>query len=335
MKRIAVVSTSYPFDAEQAGGHFVRREVEELVAAGNQVTVFAPHAREPTQPGNPELIWLTGHSAFGAPGVLPRLRAAPWRVVPLSRFVVQARRALRTAPFDEVIGHWILPVACPLLCGLDAATEVVVHGSDLRLFLQPPALRPFTRSALRRVSRRLAERGTVLRFVSHALRDEFRGAVGAAATPLCTVVPSPIDVPRLEREQERSKLGILDREFVALIVGRLIPGKRVEHALRFAATLAPRVRCVVVGDGPLRAQLARRYPEAEFLGELPRPQTLGWICAADALVTASLSEGAPTVIREARALGTCVWTANVGDVARWAARDPGIIVDPRLAHLAR
>jgi hypothetical protein len=48
--------------------------------------------------------------------------------------------------------------------------------------------------------------------------------------------------------------------------------------------------------------------------------------AADVIVSASEREGAPTVIREARALGTAVWTSAVGDVALWAALDPGIRV---------
>src|SRR5690606_26756791 len=110
------------------------------------------------------------------------------------------------------------------------------------------------------------------------------------------------------------------------------PEKRIEAALRYSATLAPRVRCVVIGEGPLRTSLEQRFPHAQFLGELPRSSTLSWICAASALVAASTNEGAPTVIREARSLGTPVWTAEAGDVCRWAKRDPGIIVDERLAE---
>ena len=54
------------------------------------------------------------------------------------------------------------------------------------------------------------------------------------------------------------------------------------------------------------------------------PETLAWIAAADLLVSASRDEGAPTVVREARLLGTPVLAARAGDVERWAAQDPGI-----------
>jgi len=38
----------------------------------------------------------------------------------------------------------------------------------------------------------------------------------------------------------------------------------------------------------------------------------------------SEAEGAPTVIREARALGVPVLATPVGDVLLWASEDPGI-----------
>lgn len=66
----------------------------------------------------------------------------------------------------------------------------------------------------------------------------------------------------------------------------------------------------------------------EFLGQLPRNETLKWIGAADALVSASRHEGAPTVVREARALGVPVVAAAAGDLLEWAKSDPGLHVVP-------
>jgi glycosyltransferase involved in cell wall biosynthesis len=65
-----------------------------------------------------------------------------------------------------------------------------------------------------------------------------------------------------------------------------------------------------------------------FLGQLGRSQTLTWIAAADLVLTASLDEGAPTVVREARALGTPVVARAAGDLVEWARRDPGLVVLP-------
>ncbi|HVY44240.1 MAG TPA: glycosyltransferase, partial [Minicystis sp.] len=61
-----------------------------------------------------------------------------------------------------------------------------------------------------------------------------------------------------------------------------------------------------------------------------------WVAAADVLLHASAVEGAPTVVREARALGVRVVACPAGDLAAWAAADPGItLAEPTAEALAR
>jgi glycosyltransferase involved in cell wall biosynthesis len=92
------------------------------------------------------------------------------------------------------------------------------------------------------------------------------------------------------------------------------------------------VRLVVIGDGPERASLAKEAEPlgaaATLLGALPRREALAWIRAADVLVHPSAVEAAPTVVREARALGVRVVACDSGDVATWAGSDPGIGIAP-------
>jgi len=63
-----------------------------------------------------------------------------------------------------------------------------------------------------------------------------------------------------------------------------------------------------------------------FTGYLARGEALRWIAAADVLVSASAHEGAPSVVREARALGVPVVAVNAGDLAQWAKRDAGLLL---------
>jgi glycosyltransferase involved in cell wall biosynthesis len=71
------------------------------------------------------------------------------------------------------------------------------------------------------------------------------------------------------------------------------------------------------------------------VGRVPRDEALGWIAGASVLLSSSRDEGAPTSIREARALGVPVVTCDAGDVALWAQRDPGIrVVGPDVASIA-
>src|SRR5690606_38159805 len=104
--------------------------------------------------------------------------------------------------------------------------------------------------------------------------------------------------------------------------------------LALGAIGAARLAAVVVGEGPAREALERIAPHpTRFVGKLPRSRTLDVIGASDLLVDASEAEGAPTVVRDARALGVAVVSCGAGDVPVWAAADPGITVAAP-AHLA-
>ncbi|HEX3855482.1 MAG TPA: glycosyltransferase, partial [Polyangiaceae bacterium] len=87
---------------------------------------------------------------------------------------------------------------------------------------------------------------------------------------------------------------------------------------------------VVVGDGPELETLRREFPAAHFTGRVARPEALTYIAAADVLASASAEEGAPSVVREARALGVKVVAVAAGDLAQWAKTDPGLLLVNRM-----
>jgi glycosyltransferase involved in cell wall biosynthesis len=150
--------------------------------------------------------------------------------------------------------------------------------------------------------------------------------------PQSFVAPSPFELPAgLERRSARRQLGVDAGARLVVIACRLIPDKRVATALRAVAWL-PEVIVVVVGGGPQLTALRSGYPHVRFTGELPRPEALRWLAAADVLVSASRREGAPTVIREARALGTKVVACNAGSLRLDATHDAGLwlVPDPSL-----
>jgi teichuronic acid biosynthesis glycosyltransferase TuaC len=318
--RTAIVTTSYPQFAGDPSGHFVRTEALARGATGERVTVIAPGPGHATD--DPVTVkWLDVGSAFGWPGALARIRARPWRAVSAGAFVVAARRALSAlGPVDAVVAHWLLPTAWPVALAATGGTplEVVVHGSDVGL------LERFPRAVRRHVLSVLVERGARFRFVSTDLRERVVKSTGLEEVrSLCSVEPCAIDVSGVPgRGAARLALGVGESERLAVVVGRLVPSKRPEEAVSLALTLADNV--VVVGDGPMASQLARAHPQAKLLGRLPRCETLTWLSAADLLVSASRDEGAPTTIREARALGAAVLAAPCGDVREWARSDPGI-----------
>jgi glycosyltransferase involved in cell wall biosynthesis len=315
--RIAVVTTSFPTDAQDPSGHFVLAEAAELARAGHDVHVYAPGAGQ-ARFGRVHVHWIAGGDAFGFPGAVPRIRQRPRRVFDALRFVITCRRQLRRQHFDRIVAHFVLPSAWPILSGSSTPIEVVGHGTDVRLLMALPT--PVGRA----IVRGLLRNGATFRFVSTEQRRGVARFIPELAS--AEVRPAALDLSGVPgRAAARHALGLRQSTDLAVVVGRLIASKRSDVALS-AALLMPNTDVVVVGDGPLREPLQSAFPGARFLGQLPRDVCLTWIAAADVLITASRYEGAPTVVREARSLGIPVVSVPVADVSAWAERDPELFV---------
>lgn len=89
---------------------------------------------------------------------------------------------------------------------------------------------------------------------------------------------------------------------IMLYVGRIAVEKNIEA---FLAGAHPGTR-VVVGDGPARADLAARYPQAQFLGKLEGPELASAYAGADVFAFPSRTDTFGLVIIEAMACGTPV-----------------------------
>lgn len=291
--------------------------------------VTAPPVQQPPIVVHP----AGGASLFGFPGALARAREEPWRLVGALSFARGVRRRLREIEaFDRVVAHWIVPCAWPLVAHVRAPLEVVAHGADVRLLLRAPA------AVRASIVGSLVDRGARLQFVATHLLDALAGGLPAALAErlraASCVEPAPIEVPEPGPAAAalRASIGLREREGerLAVCVGRLVAGKRFELAVAAAAEIAPRLRLALVGEGPERGRLEALAGAAGLrvisTGAVPREEALAWIAAADVLVHPSASEGAPSVVREARALGTPVVACAAGDVALWARDDPGIVI---------
>lgn len=325
-RRIAIVTTSYPRWEGDPSGHFVQTEARALGGQGDSVTVITSGAtrgdQDAREPAGLRILRIDDRGSCGWPGVVPRLRQDPRRMLGLIRWTLQARRILRQeGPFDRVIAHWLIPAAFPIaLCAESAELEVVVHGSDARLLAALP------HTASKAILRWLIQRNWEFRCVSVELRDLIQELAEPHRNPRLRVAPSPLAVdgawdPAAAREQ----LKIAKEIRLAVIVGRLIAEKRVREALQ-ALRLVPEIAVAVVGDGPERQALEAGFPGVRFVGQVDHRVALQWIAAADVVLSASRHEGSPTALREARALKVPVIASPAGDLVRWAERDSGLFL---------
>lgn len=348
-KRIAVLTTSFPASDGDPSGHFVRAHARALAASlkaeGNHtlgsVHVIAPFGRAtdpPFEQGSIVVHPAGGSALFGFPGALARGREDPTRWASAAVFAAGARRRLRElSPLDLVVAHWIVPSAWPICAGISAPLAGVAHGADVRLLLAAPA------RARAAIVGALLDRGARLQFVASHLLDALAISLPSShrrrLMDASFVEPAPIELPDVSTDAARLRgsLGLRADQRLVVCAGRLVPEKRVDLAVMAACVAGAHL--VVVGDGPERARLAAlaraRSASVTWAGLLPRDQALAWIAAADVLVHTAKDEGAPTVVREARALGRRVVACAAGDLALWATKDSGIVIaEPEPSALA-
>jgi phosphatidylinositol alpha 1,6-mannosyltransferase len=110
-------------------------------------------------------------------------------------------------------------------------------------------------------------------------------------------------------------------------VGRLAPEKRVERLAVLGSD--PRVRLVVVGDGPCRPALERQLPGARFLGRLDGTELARAYAALDVFVHTGTHETFGQTLQEAMASGvTVVAPAAGGPVDVVAEGETGFLYAP-------
>jgi len=176
--------------------------------------------------------------------------------------------------------------------------------------------------------------------------EALRAELQAAGFERTVVVARGVDTQRFSparrSEALRRQWGVADGDAVVLYVGRLAAEKNLELLLQaFAAMrqINPRMQLVLVGDGPLRAALGERCPQAVFAGQRSGVDLAAHYASADLFVFPSLTETFGNVTPEAMASGLPVlafdhaaagqliehgqsgWLAAHGDAAafvRWA-----------------
>jgi glycosyltransferase involved in cell wall biosynthesis len=128
------------------------------------------------------------------------------------------------------------------------------------------------------------------------------------------VVPNGIDVDRFSAEAQPVRGRVV-------MVGRLATQKRPDLLVRAFAQVVPGIsdaHLVLVGDGPLRDEVARLIEElgieASVSLEGTRPDVPEILRAAACVVLASDYEGAPYALLEAMGAGATVVATNVGGI---------------------
>lgn len=312
--RVLMLTSEYP---PRIGG--VASHVAELAQAlhdlGHEITVIAP-ASEDLLPAVPS----TG----------PRvLRYSPW---------------LRAQPF----GDWLLARWCRRWISRHAIDVIHVHGlRPLRAALtlgRPVVFTNHTSGFLKTVAaggRRLETLARRIAGAAHLIAPSEELVVAARTAGYsgrCDYIPNGVDEQRFSpgtAQGLRAHWGLNDSHVAVVIARRLVEKNGVMSAVLAAPLLAPEVRLVFVGDGPLRAVLeaeVRRngaHSRVRFTGALANRDMPEVYRAADICLLPSLMEATSIAGLEAMACGVPLVGTRVGGIPALISDDCGVLVPPQ------
>jgi glycosyltransferase involved in cell wall biosynthesis len=266
----------------EGGGseRYVHRVAEGLAAAGLRVTLLcAAHDRASADEvvGGVRIVRRGGRLSVYPRALAAVLRHRPRLVVDVQNGIPFGSTLVTRAPVTVVVHH-VHREQWPIVFGR--------IGGRIGWWLESV------------VAPRLYRRARYVT-VSEATRSELVG-LGIAGDRI-TVVPNGVE-PILPVATPRSATPRL------VVLGRLVPHKRVEHALEVLARLSPRwpdLRLAVVGEGWWEAQLraeAERLGVAdrvEFTGFVDEPAKHEQLAAAWIHLCPSVKEGWGLVVTEA------------------------------------
>ncbi|HEV2815486.1 MAG TPA: glycosyltransferase [Solirubrobacteraceae bacterium] len=220
-----------------------------------------------------------------------------------------ARESVR-ARADVVFAHFLVPAAF-IAAVTHPRTPLVAmaHGQDVR--------NAIASAPLRRATAFVARRAHTVIFNSAYLRDTMPAAVKRAE-----VIDLGVDLERFRGGERGDEPG----GPVFLFAGSLIERKNLVR-LRDAFEALGRGTLVVLGDGPLRAELEGR-PGIRLVGRVPHDEVPCWIAKCDALVLPSLEEPLGQVLLEAMASERSVVATKVGGPPGFVTPQAGALVDP-------
>jgi glycosyltransferase involved in cell wall biosynthesis len=157
--------------------------------------------------------------------------------------------------------------------------------------------------------RRFHNRTACTMVPTEALRSELRAEGFENLRVVARGVDTGLFDPAHRSDELRRRWGAGPGDMVAVHVGRIAPEKNLDTLLAAHAAMQqrdPRVKLVFVGDGPARAALQQRCPQAHFAG-LQRGQALAaHYASADVFLFPSVTETWGNVLPEAMASGLAV-----------------------------
>jgi L-malate glycosyltransferase len=240
-----------------------------------------------------------------------------------------------------VRGRFDLLQAFCLYASIIGPPIAALAGIPIRLSSQRNRIDEYS-SAIRSLSRFIANSNFCHRVVAvcEANRNYCIQTLGMRPQKVITIYNGVAIPPSTSSTDGRvstlRELGIEENCIIAIVVARLFPQKGHRHLVQAIAQISarlPRLRVLMVGDGPLRDEIAQLIHELGLRQMIcmlgARTDVVKLLSTSDFFILPSLWEGLPNAVLEAMASRLPVIATDVDGVAEIVLHEKtGILVSP-------
>jgi len=320
MKIILASKVTYPYHKYDGTARYVYGLGKHLVKKGVEVEILAP-------PGDPDEVSEDGFEGINYNIIEPAVKPGKYFgfVRSYHQFNINATKALKDKEFDLLhlfeitCWNYLLKkkrkpvVAQPFHRGTEPWKPKTIAKKIFDLPISLPLKYCLTRSEA------VAAEGNIQ---SKKLMQEY----GIPEEKIINL-PDGVDLKEIEENIKesplvREDLGITDKDFVIISVGRLQPEKGATHlikALKILKEKIPEIKLIQVGAGSEEERIHNLVHEHSLVDNfephknLTDEQLFGCYSLADVFVTPTLYEGLPQVVLEAMATGLPIVATNTGE----------------------
>ena len=334
--KVLFLTHSFPRFSGDVPGSFLHRLAIALKAAGVEVRVIAPSARDLKTREDIDGIHVerfryapAAYETLAYTGNMAQDVAASWSArITLTSFLgselVRSAWERRSFQPDVIHAHWWFPsgvVGMSLAAITGKPLVTTMHGTDVRMAV---SVKP-SRAVFRQVIRKSSRITTVSSWLASQVQEIVPGA-----SPI--VAPMPVAVERFQPHGDRERNRFL-------FAGRLNRQKGLDHLLRAFAAMKGLAMLDVVGEGTNEKELKLLASQlgisdrVTWHGQITQPELVRKYQEATAVVMPSIDEGLGLVAAEALLCETPVIAFRSGGLTDIVKHDlTGLLVTPGQTH---
>lgn len=295
--RVAVVTETYPPEVNGVA-RTLSRMVEGLYSRGHDVQLVRPHQSEDASASRPRFEQVLVRS-------MPIPRYPQLRLGLASKGALQRLWRLRRPDLVHVATEgplgWTALAAAQTL-GLPVSSD---FRTNFHAYTQHYGM-AWLQRPMAAYLRRFHNRAACTMVPTERLRLELAASGFERLQVVARGVDTELFVPSARSAELRASWGAQPTDLVMACVGRLAQEKNLSlllQAFRAVRQVRPATRLLLVGDGPMRAELQAACPDALLVGQRSGLDLAAHYASADLFVFPSQTETFGNVTMEALAAG--------------------------------